>query len=477
MEYLHSRKIYHGDLNPSNVLIKARNSNPEGYFQAKLKGFGLTSIKSYTSRTSSNQNGINPVIWYAPEVLADQERAGDKCSAKYTEKADVYSFGMLCFELLTGKVPFEDDHLQGDKMVRNIRAGERPLFPHPSPKYLANFTRKCWQSKPIHRPSFSSICRILRYIKKILVINPDHGQPEMPPPLVDYCDIEAGYSKKFSGEESAELVPVSQIPFQMFAYRLVEKEKISGSSKWDLANEAALLGGPASICGDENAAVMDDLFLAASDRRSVCSEILQRKNSFLTLADQRSVFSEVPHRKFLSADQRGNFFQHPKQSVAEVPEKRMLSIPERKLSQTTAGDEQRSQEKKLVPIEAEKTPACAEISETKSPKPGDPKTQCPETPERKTPPAQQPIRGMMKRNTRTGNPKDCPSPRSSPARTPKDYASPRSSARAPKEYPSPKSSPLNPCTRCSRINRESQLPSAMSPSRHKIGHFAEPEMP
>ncbi|KAK2966483.1 hypothetical protein RJ640_019012 [Escallonia rubra] len=435
MEYLHSRKIYHGDLNPSNVLIKARNSNPEGYFQAKLTGFGLTSIKSYTSRTSSNQNGINPVIWYAPEVLAEQERAGDKCSARYTEKADVYSFGMLCFELLTGKVPFEDDHLQGDKMVRNIRAGERPLFPHPSPKYLANFTRKCWQSKPIHRPSFSSICRILRYIKKILVINPDHGQPEMPPPLVDYCDIEAGYSKKFSGEESAELLPVSQIPFQMFTYRLVEKEKISGSSKWDVANEAALLGGPASICGDENAAVMDDLFLAASDRRSVCSEILQRKNSFLTFADHRSVFSEVPHRKFLSADQRSvcsespmqkylsvtevnqsplyaetperkfsstpaanqshfattperKFFPTtPKQSVAEIPEKRMLSIPERKLPQTTAADEQRSQEKKLVPIEAEKTPACAEISETKSPKPGDPKTPCPETPERKTLPA------------------------------------------------------------------------------------------
>lgn len=37
---------------------------------------------------------------------------------KYSDKSDVYSFGMVCFELLTGKVPFEDSHLQGDKMSR-----------------------------------------------------------------------------------------------------------------------------------------------------------------------------------------------------------------------------------------------------------------------------------------------------------------------------------------------------------------------
>jgi hypothetical protein len=35
---------------------------------------------------------------------------------------------MLCFELLTRKVSFEDSHLQGEKMSQNIRAGERPLF-------------------------------------------------------------------------------------------------------------------------------------------------------------------------------------------------------------------------------------------------------------------------------------------------------------------------------------------------------------
>jgi len=301
MEYLHSRKIYHGDLNPSNILLKARNGSIENYFQAKITGFGLTSIKSYSAR-SPKPTGIDPDIWLAPEVLAEQEQPGGKCTTKYSEKADVYSFGMLCFELLTGKVPFGDGRLQGEKMARNIRAGERPLFPYPSPKYLSNLTKKCWQMNPNLRPTFSSLCRILRYIKKILVINPDHGQPDSAPALVDYCDMEAGYLKKLTGDRGEDLALVSQIPFQMFGYKLIEKEKISGKN-WDLTSDGSVVHRAASMFDEEHFGVMDDFFLAPSDRRSVCSEIIERKYSTLVV-DQRSVISEIPHRQFFSFDQR-----------------------------------------------------------------------------------------------------------------------------------------------------------------------------
>lgn len=58
----------------------------------------------------------------------------------------------FAFELLTGKVPFEDSHLQGDKMSRNIRAGERPLFPFHSPKFITNLTKRSESaSKHSHR--------------------------------------------------------------------------------------------------------------------------------------------------------------------------------------------------------------------------------------------------------------------------------------------------------------------------------------
>ncbi|PKI66272.1 hypothetical protein CRG98_013353, partial [Punica granatum] len=264
MEYLHSNGIFHGDLNPKNVLLKSRSSL-EGYFHVKVSGFGLSSVKDKNTCSSPSHdttNLINPFIWYAPEVLAEEEKQGSISSSssktKYSEKADVYSFSMICFELLTGKVPFEDGHLQGDTMARNIIAGERPLFPFASPKFLVNLTKKCWATDPASRPSFSSICRILRYIKKFLVMNPEcDQQPELMIPSADFCDIENGFQKKFlaaadTGNLSATLV--SQIPFQMFSYRISEIERTQRRSP--IVSESTSDAG--SFCREENLSVIED---------------------------------------------------------------------------------------------------------------------------------------------------------------------------------------------------------------------------
>ncbi|XP_022145909.1 light-sensor Protein kinase-like, partial [Momordica charantia] len=292
MEYLHSRMIYHGELNPSNVFMKPRNCS-EGSYLVKVCGFGLSSVKNPPLRNSTNQIETNPFIWHAPEVMAEQERqgpgTGTVSSCKKTEKADVYSFGMLCFELLTGKVPFEDSHLQGEKMSRNIRAGERPLFPFPTPKYLVSLTKKCWHSDPSQRLSFSSICRILRQVKKFLAMNPESDQPDLQMPAVDYCEIEAGVLRNFSSDGVGDLCSVSQIPFQMFAYRLAEKEKTNPSKikTWDSASDVVSMSKDdcASIYRDDTASVIEDPFtIPASDTRSLYS-------------DMRSVYSEAPSKK------------------------------------------------------------------------------------------------------------------------------------------------------------------------------------
>ncbi|KAI3925903.1 hypothetical protein MKW92_018783 [Papaver armeniacum] len=208
MEYLHSQKIHHGDLNPYNVLVRTRNSSSDGYLHAKVSGFGLSSIKNFNVRTPSSPQETHPHIWYAPEVLSEQEHSGDNCAFRCSEKADVYSFGMICYQLLTGKIR------------------ERPLFPFSPPKYLTSLTKRCWHAEPLQRPSFTSICRILRYIKRFLLMNPDHSQPDAPSPMMDYCDIEQGLSKKFCEWGNHDPLVVSQIPFQIFAYRGFEKERI-----------------------------------------------------------------------------------------------------------------------------------------------------------------------------------------------------------------------------------------------------------
>ncbi|TQE08440.1 hypothetical protein C1H46_005915 [Malus baccata] len=302
MEYLHSRKIYHGELNPLNVFLKARSCT-EGYFHVKVSGFGLSCVRKPTYRKSQQQNEINPLIWCAPEVLAEQEQPGNKGRSKYTEKADVYSFAMLCFELLTGKVPFEDSHLQGDKMSNTIRAGGRPLFPYPSPKYLVNLTKRCWHSDPSQRLGFSSICRVLRYIKKFLTLNPDDDQPILQSPPTDYCEIESWFLKNSSAAGYADLSSVSQLPFQMFSYRLGEKEKTSPGimrirSLDSISDTTSANFKQESPNGNvDTMSIAEDPFVPLSETRSVCFDV---RSSY----DLRSVCSEAPMKRTLTAKKR-----------------------------------------------------------------------------------------------------------------------------------------------------------------------------
>lgn len=75
MEYLHSKKIYHGDLNPYNILVRSRGNSiaTEGsHLIAKVSGFGLISVRNFRQKNSSSHNGTLPFIWYAPEVLEEQ---------------------------------------------------------------------------------------------------------------------------------------------------------------------------------------------------------------------------------------------------------------------------------------------------------------------------------------------------------------------------------------------------------------------
>ncbi|XP_027186967.1 uncharacterized protein [Cicer arietinum] len=279
MEYLHLKKVYHGELNPSNILVKPRSTSPEGYLHAKVSGFGLSSVKDLNQKGNANQNGTLSFIWYSPEVLEEQEQSGGSSISKYTEKSDMYSFGMVCFELLTGKVPFEDSHLQGEKMSRNIRAGERPLFPLNSPKYLINLTKKCWHTDPNQRPNFSSICRVLRYIKRFLALNPGYNkEPDPPMPPVDYCDIESAILRKFPSWGSSESSPISNIPFQMFSYRVVEREKISTCCK-----DNSESGSDVSACGDDLVTSGDEPFPSVTEKKSsVGADIINNRRLTLT---------------------------------------------------------------------------------------------------------------------------------------------------------------------------------------------------
>lgn len=82
-------------------------------------------------------------------------------------KCDMYSFAMLCYEILTGNKPFpnEDD----DKVVKTIVIeGKRPELPAYCPPQLKAVITKCWDKTPSDRPEFETICVELEHLKASL---------------------------------------------------------------------------------------------------------------------------------------------------------------------------------------------------------------------------------------------------------------------------------------------------------------------
>ncbi|KXN82766.1 Serine/threonine-protein kinase HT1 [Leucoagaricus sp. SymC.cos] len=120
LEFLHGVKIVHGDLKGANILVTDAG-------RACLADFGLATLNDveavkFAILESSGHRGGTP-RWEAPELLDDSEAVIHR-----TPASDVYAFGCVCYEVLTGKLPFYE--LPNDFMVYvKVAKGERPSKP------------------------------------------------------------------------------------------------------------------------------------------------------------------------------------------------------------------------------------------------------------------------------------------------------------------------------------------------------------
>lgn len=170
MEYLHSQRVIHRDLRASNILVDdstVREFLDEGYVRVKLCDFGMAKAKLNSSRFVSSMKGAT--YWRAPEVFSDPgaKENEEAMKRRYTDKADVYSFAMTCYEILTGQIPF--DGTPHKDIFRFVMSGGRPELPAYCPSLLADYVKRCWHSDDKCRPSFHDICRVLRRVKLILM--------------------------------------------------------------------------------------------------------------------------------------------------------------------------------------------------------------------------------------------------------------------------------------------------------------------
>jgi len=143
MAYLHSGNppVLHRDLKSANLLL-------DESYTTKVCDFGLSRLKAQARSMTAN---CGTVQWMAPEVLANRS---------YDEKADVYSFGIIVWELLSRECPYEGmTAIQCALAVLN--RDKRPEIPKWCPPGLHALIKSCIKKDPSDRPSFAEVIKAL----------------------------------------------------------------------------------------------------------------------------------------------------------------------------------------------------------------------------------------------------------------------------------------------------------------------------
>jgi mitogen-activated protein kinase kinase kinase 13 len=137
MNYLHTHKIIHRDLKSPNVLI-ARNDI------VKISDFGTS--REWNEK-STKMSFAGTVAWMAPEVIRNEP-----CS----EKVDIWSYGVVLWELLTNEIPYKD--VDSSAIIWGVGSNSLHLpVPSTCPEGFKLLMTQCWRAKPRNRPSFRQI--------------------------------------------------------------------------------------------------------------------------------------------------------------------------------------------------------------------------------------------------------------------------------------------------------------------------------
>ncbi|KAH0787398.1 TKL family protein kinase [Histomonas meleagridis] len=135
---LHRRHIIHNDLKSMNILLD------ENLFP-KICDFGISRFLGENEEIATNI--IGTPHWMAPEMFETDD---------YTEKVDVYAFGILLWEILTEEIPFEN-MTSFQVMTAVCIQKKRPEIPSNTSQGLSQLISSCWEHNPDKRPTFQEI--------------------------------------------------------------------------------------------------------------------------------------------------------------------------------------------------------------------------------------------------------------------------------------------------------------------------------
>jgi len=149
---MHSRGVLHRDMKSMNILL-------DHDFRAKISDFGLSKIKNKSQTRSFSLSVENisggSLLWKAPETFS--------IANPYTDKADIYSLGIIFWEIATCQVPY--DEFDVHTIESSVKRGERLGIPLTCPIEFKDLIELCWSHDPKQRPSaadvFDQVSRII----------------------------------------------------------------------------------------------------------------------------------------------------------------------------------------------------------------------------------------------------------------------------------------------------------------------------
>ncbi|KAH3763853.1 tyrosine protein kinase [Pelomyxa schiedti] len=147
MAFLHSSHIIHRDLKTDNLLVYSLDRTE--VVNCKITDFGTTrGVTQATSQTFTS--GVGTPVFSAPEMLE---------GGHYTQSADLFSFAVVCYQVMSGKEPYSDfDSLW--KVTAFVLSGKR-LSLSRIKEPIANLIENCWAHDPSARPSFEQVVETL----------------------------------------------------------------------------------------------------------------------------------------------------------------------------------------------------------------------------------------------------------------------------------------------------------------------------
>jgi serine/threonine protein kinase len=179
MENLCEIGIIHRDLKASNIFVLPGEDEKDGrirYYDSRKdelkEDLAYDWFLVYVGDYETSDYVWGTGFWRPPEVL---KALKEGISPTTTTAGDVYGFGMVCYELLTGHIPFQCEGLRRTDYDA-VLEGRRPKLPDYLSPGMTQLLLKCWHPDPCQRPRWHEIKETLRterqdFIKKKLSLN------------------------------------------------------------------------------------------------------------------------------------------------------------------------------------------------------------------------------------------------------------------------------------------------------------------